>query len=953
MINLALRTEYSFKKTFGKLENILQHSNNENYIGIADINGTYGHVPFEKLCKANNITPIFGARLMVVADKQLKTRSVYGPEHIFIAKNTAGLQELYQLVKSCYENFYFVPQLPESKFKNTSDNIFVIAKNFSSLDRIDYIALTPSTCKLIAEVDHPKVFINENSYPYPWDKGTYQAFCGARKHGTGFRYLFEQQSYPQHILSEAEFLQIWNEPSAIENTYKIAEQCKVEIPKAPMAKYVGNENNDIEFLCFCGAKKKNIDLRNGVYKERYEYELKVIRFKNFEDYFLIVADAINFAKKTMLVGPARGSAAGSLICYLLNITEVDPIQHGLLFERFIDVDREDMPDIDIDFPDSVRQNVIKYVVKKYGEENVCHISNINKMRAKSAIDEFGMSLSIPKFEIDMVKESIVDRSGGDARAAIAAEDTLKTTEVGKALVEKYPEMLLSLEAEFHATHTGVHAAGVIVCNEDITNFGGVNTRDNCVMMDKKQAEAKNLLKIDFLGLRTLSILQDAAKAAGLKIHHYYDLPLDDEKTYSLLNDMRLTGIFQFEGQAMEMLCRQMNFQTFDDIIALTALCRPGPLHSGGANNFIKYRTGKEPAKYASNHETYIDITRKTFGIVIYQEQLMQIAKNCGNMTHTEVNTLRRAASKTLGKEFFDKYRESFLKGTRENNITDEEALNIWNNMVSFGSWGMNKSHAVSYGYISYWCAYMKAHYPLEFAVATLNHSKSEKTSIKILRDFVENDGIEYIAFDPDESMENWTIQDGKLLGGLVNIKGIAEKKAKDIVARRRMGTLTPAMAKFLFYPKTEFDILYPCKHYFGELYDNPGKFGIKNPPQKIVEIEQEEGSYLFIGQIFSKDLRDLNEYNEVVKRGGQILESDNLFLRLVIEDDTAQILTRINRFNFNKMNGQELYETLVEGETWVIVKGTMSQGWRIIDIKNIMVLPLDFCEENNETNNAV
>ena len=943
MINLALRTEYSFKKCFGKLENVFNHTNDQEYLGIADINGTYGHPIFEKLCKQRSIKPIFGVRLMVVEDKHLRTRSHYGPEYLFIAKNVEGLHELYKLVKSAYENFYYVAQLPFSVMANTSNNLFVIAKNFIDPARIDYIALTVNTCKLIVDYeDLPKVFINENSYSYPWDKGTYQAFCGARKHGEGFRYLFEDQTYPKHILTESEFLNIYDHKEAVKNTYVIAEQCDVQIPKAPMIRYTGKD--DINDLCMKGAIKKEVPLDEPEYKQRYEYELKLIKEKDYIDYFLIVADAVNYAKKKMLVGPARGSAAGSLICYLLSITEVDPIKHKLLFERFIDVNRFDLPDIDIDFPDHVRQDVIKYVIKKYGKDNVCHIANINKMRARSAIDEFGMSLSVPKYEIDLVKDSIVDRSGGDARAKIAAADTLKTTEVGKALTEKYPEMLLALEAEDHAVHASVHAAGVIVCNEEITKFGGLNTKDNSIMMDKKIAEDKNLLKIDFLGLRTLTILEDAAKAANLPIHHYYKIPLDDEKTYKLFNEMRLAGIFQFEGQAMKMLCQQMGVHNFNDVVAITALCRPGPLHSGGAAKFVKRRTGAEEAEYLSNHDTYIESTKETYGIVVYQEQLMNLARKCGKMTWEEVAELRRAASKTLGKEFFDKYKNSFMKGTEENQIEENIALKIWDSMMTFGSWAMNLSHAVSYGYISYWCAYMKAHYPLEFAMATLNHSKNEKSSIKLLRDFVENDEIEYIAFDPDESMENWTIKNGKLLGGLLNMKGIADKKAKEIVFRRKMKTLTPAMAKFLFYPQTNFDILYPCKHYFGAIYDDPNKFGLTNAPTLITDINNEEGSYLFIGQITKKDLRDLNEYNEVVKRGGKYLESDSLFLRLIVEDDTEDIFCRINRYNFEKMNGQHLYETLIEEKTWVIVRGSISNSWRVIDIKNIMILPLDYCK---------
>lgn len=942
MINLALRTEYSFKKTFGKIKNIFKYSNGENYLGIADINGTYGHPIFEKLCKEKNIAPIFGVRLMVIEDKYLKTRGKYGPEYIFIAKNQKGLHEIYQLTKTSYDNFYYNAQLPFSKVLNITENVFVIAKNFFRPERIDYIALTPSTCKLIANYQEiPKVYINDNAYFEAKDKGTYQAFCGARKHGEGFRYLFEDQTYPQHILSKSESLRIWKNTDAIKNTYKIAEKCEATIPKAPMITFP--ENKNITDLCLIGAIEKSVPVDEEPYKTRFEKEIELIKEKNYIDYFLIVADAVKYAKSKMLVGPARGSAAGSLVCYLLSITEVDPIKHDLLFERFIDITRTDLPDIDIDFPDYVRQDVIKYITKKYGEKNVCHIANINKMRARSAIEEFGMALSIPRYEIDTVKQSIVERIGGDARAKLAAEDTLKTTEVGKELVKKYPNMLLALEAEDHCVHASVHAAGVIVCNEEITKFGGINSRDNSIMIDKKFAEEKNLLKIDFLGLRTLSILEEAAKEANLSIHHYYKLPLDDQKTFNLINEMRLSGIFQFEGRAMAMLCKQMGVNTFDDIVSITALCRPGPLQSGGANHFVKRRIGEEPADYLTSHETYIDATKATHGVIVYQEQLMKICKETGKMPWPEVQELRRAASKTLGKQFFDPYKNSFLAGAEANNIDQDTAVKIWEYMIAFGGWAMNKSHAVSYGYISYWCAYMKAHYPLEFAVATLNHSKSDDDALKILRDFVKNDGIEYTALDPDHSVEKWIIKDGKLLGGLINIKNVAEKKAKEIIKRRKDKTLTPKMLELLVNRGTKFDILFPCEHYYGDLFKNPQKYGLSKQPDVIANFES-DASYLFIAKVIKKDLKDLNEHNEILKRGGQILDSNFFSLRLTVEDDTGQILSIISRYDFEKLDGKNLYENIIEDETWLIIRANFVEKWRIAYIKKVMVLPLNYCE---------
>jgi DNA polymerase III alpha subunit len=948
IVNLSLRTEFSFKSkfTYGRIKQIGKHHNDTGYLGICDVNGTYGFVQFEKYCLAEGLKPIFGVRLQVLQDKDKKTRGASGPEYIFIAKNNDGLAEINKLTKSAYENFYYKPFLLQSEVAKISENVFVIAESFYSPERVDYIALTTTTPRMMLEWDIPKVAINNNYYPDSTDKINYELLCGARKHGDGFRFMFNDQTYPMHILSTAEWYRIWRDDEAIENTHRIAEQCNVSIPVAEMVKFP--DEVDIKRECIAGAKRLGVDLDDPVYKERFERELSIIIEKEFVDYFLVVSDMIKFAKKNMLVGPSRGSCAGSLICYLLDITTIDPIPFDLVFERFIDLNRHDMPDIDIDFPDHKRQDVIKYLIKKYRPENVCHIANINRLKAKSAIGNTAMALSIPFIEAENVKDSIVDRSGGDARAAMAAKDTLESTQVGKDFLEKYPAMNAAFDLEMHATHTGKHAGGIIVCNDDITKYSGMNARDGCIMMDKKDAEAKNLLKIDVLGLRTLTILEQAAEMAGFDYHLYYEMPLDIEKTFTVFNEMRLSGIFQFEGQAMMMLCKEMGVYSFEDIVALTALARPGPLHSGGANKYIKRRIGVEEVQYDSNHPLYVEVTKDTYGIIVYQEQLMNICRMLGKMSWEEVSDIRRAASKTLGKEFFDRYRNSFLKGTAENGVSEKEAVNMWEGMITFGSWAMNRSHTVAYGLISYWCAFMKTHYPLEFAAATMNNIKSEDAALIMLRDMKENDGIEYIDVDPDVSDVHWTIHDGKLLGGLTNIKGLAEKSAQEIVKLRKSGKpLKNAMYKKLISSPTPYQILYPTKHWWGDLWDNYSNYGLQGAPTFIRDID-DEGEYVIVGKVVQKDLRDLNEYNELVKRNGKVLTENDKFLRLVVEDDTGKILCKIDRFNFNNLDGQYWSENAVVDKTWLIIKGKISKGWRVLNITALFNLEhLEYHGKNN------
>jgi len=312
MINLALRTEYSFKKTFGKITDICETQKEKGFIGIADINTSYGHFKLEKECKKHGITPIFAVRLEVTKDEAIRDRSFFGSEYIFIAKNDNGLKQIYQLIKCAYDNFYFRPQLPYSVLPQINrNNIFILSQNPIDLDYIDYIALSPSTSKMIEQIDFPKIAVNDNAYTTTEEKQIYQLLAGARKHGDGFRFLFDDQTYPRHILSEKEILRLWpNNQKAIEATYEVAEQCKAKIQVAPMVRY--DQNYDLRHECLLGAKKLNIKIQ-GEYEQRLNKEIDLINEKDYGDYFMIVHDLVKDAKKKMLVGPARGSAAGSLV----------------------------------------------------------------------------------------------------------------------------------------------------------------------------------------------------------------------------------------------------------------------------------------------------------------------------------------------------------------------------------------------------------------------------------------------------------------------------------------------------------------------------------------------------------------------------------------------------------------------------------------------------------------
>ncbi|RLC99273.1 MAG: hypothetical protein DRI46_09790 [Chloroflexi bacterium] len=764
----------------------------------------------------------------------------------------------------------------------------------------------------------------ENFYPTVDDRKAYQLIAGARKDRDSYVHKFESKAGDMRIIPG--------------NYQHIADQCNVEIQSAPMIKYP--KHMDLLAECVKGARKLEIDLDDPKYGERLEYELKLIQEKEFQDYFKVVSAIIQRAKRTMLVGPGRGSSGGSLLCYLLGITAIDPLRYGLLFERFIDINRFDFPDIDTDYPDTHRKQVLKEISNDYGEACVKSLGTVLTLKAKSAINEAAMAIGVPIDDTEELKSSIIERSGGDARAAFCVGDTFTDLEIGQKFIEKHPKMRIASKIEGHAVTQGTHAAGVIISNSPLSNYCGVNSREGTLMIDGIMAEDINLLKVDCLGLRTLAVLMETAKLAKFPFDKYYKLDFQDQAVFDLLTAKRYSGIFQFDGQALGMVANQMGVYNFDDMIAITALSRPGALNSGGTARYVKRRTGiEEPEYFGDLHE---EVTKQTYGVVVFQEQTMTILRKIGNMSWKDVNILRKAMSKSYGDEFFAKYKADFVEGAIENGHSEEEAEDIWIAVASMGSYGFNKSHAVAYAMISYWTAWAKAHHPLEFAAANLNHAKDDDNAVKILRDFVVNDGIKYEPFDADVSVEHWTIHGDTLIGGLLNLKGIGPKKAKDIIAARNgKKKMTPGMFKKLMNPVTVFDILFPASHYFGFLYKDPKSYGIDRPPEVIANVV-DPGRYMIMGSVFQRDLRNRNDTQAVMRRGGKLVEDNIYYLNLYLEDDTDVIKCTIPPYLFDELEGQKIAESAVVGKTWFLVTGTIQGTWRNLVIDHIVNLNEQF-----------
>lgn len=924
----VVRTEYSFGRVFGPVKRVIEACGDATHIMIAD-QSTWGHVPFYNACKAAGKVPILGIEIGVVGDLFTSKAKVPDMWALFAPVNNEGLRELYQLVKMAHSFKYYQPRVSFEDIRNLSPNIRVIVRDCAHLARVGgvknvWLGANPSSFRAIAlgtRNSLPPLAMCDNYYPTLTDRRAYEVFTRFPEGKTTSLAILDEKGLRREMpgLPEKAFKPAWA---------AFTKGMDVTLPKAENV-HIPSKKTLLE-LCKEGAKRLGINLRAKDYAKRLKHELEQIHSKAFEDYFFLVADLCIEAKKVMLVGPARGSSAGSLVCYLMGITEVDPIVHGLYFERFIDITRSDLPDIDIDFPD--QKWVFEYLSNKYGQDNVAHIGTVMRYQAKSAITDVGKALSVPAYELTDVKDAVIERSGGDARAAFCIKDTFESLDVGKALLEKYPSMIIAADLEEHAKTSGVHAAGIIVCNDAVANYCGV-TELNVACIDKKDAEKINILKIDALGLRTLSVLQDVLAQIGEDNEFLYRLPLEDPLAFKVLNDNRFAGIFQFEGFALKSLTKQMGVKEFNDIVSITSLARPGPLHCGAAGDFVARRTGRDAVTYM--HPALEEYTSRTLGVIIYQEQVIAISHFIGDLSWADTNTIRRAMSKSMGDEFFGQYEVKFCEGAAKHGIKKAEAIEIWKTMCTFGSWAFNQSHGVSYGMVSYWCCWMKAHYPLEFAAATLRNLKEDDQAIKILRELVK-EGFEYIAFDPYLSDINWSVQDGKLVGGWLGVKGVGIKKAE--VMKEKMRTravLTAAEKRLAYEPEVMWTDIFEGERRFGHLYADPDANNLAIPPSYIADVNK-DGEYIIICKLREKNLRDMNEYGSVAKRGGRIIKHNNLWLNLSVEDDTDSILATVPRGIYEEI-GKPIVENGKVGD-WYMFRGVLQGGWRKLIISKVRKL---------------
>lgn len=904
MIQLRLRTEGTFGQTFVPIDRLIEHLKKIGCTaaGIVDKGNTWLHVKFHEECKKAGIQPLLGIELAVGEDQNAMW---------FLARNETGLRELYRAASLAHKQmlstkFGSVPRLFPEDVLGMSENIIKFAGTVMDEELL-------RGCNALLDLNPSSRVLNHSKRQMAERTGlrlvstSDNAYC-AEEDRKIFELVSSRGMKPsaQHILPELEHQDVAAE---------IALSCAdLQMPKAKMIRVEGN----LEQLCREGIKKREMEKDwSPDYEKRLQYELSLIREKDFDSYFIVVADLINWCKERMLVGPARGSSAGSLVCYLTRITEIDPIPPKLFFERFIDVSRSDLPDIDTDFPDSKRHLAFEYMAEKYGEGKTAHIGTLSTYKPKSALIQVCKRLNIPSQATGAVKAAMIERSSADSRANNCLLDTLTETEPGKQLARMYPQVILAAELEAHASHTGVHAAGLIVSNERIDEFCTIDENGNA-QIEKTSAEKLGLLKIDVLGLRTLGILEDS----GVDVD-WYGLKFDDPEVYKVFNKQTFSCIFQFEGNAMRAVSRDIEFSGLRDIDAVTALARPGPFGGGVTEEYIKRRNGKP---YEPIHPLVQQHMDETYGLPVYQEQTLAIVREIGKFDWKETSTIRKAMSKRMGKEFFDSYWEKFKIGATSQGIEEAQARKTWETINAMGAWQMNKAHTYSYAIISYWTAWLKAHHPLEFAAANLRNARDEETALLLLRE-MSREGITFRNFDPHLSEETWTIKDGQLIAGFDSLRGFGAAKSKAFVEARRAGKLTSEMIEKALAAKDEFADIFPMQSKYGGIYADPSSNGIASDVTKLADIDgSQEGSVVFIGRLVKKNPRNANEDVNVKKRGGKMLRGPLDFLDITIQDDTGTLMCRVDRYKFKAM-GKPLLDTVAVGED-LLVRANFRKGIR-------------------------
>lgn len=836
-VHLHNHTQYSMLDGACRVDRMINLAKEYNMpaVAITDHGNLFGAIDFYKTAQNAGIKPIIGIEAYIInGDLESESSKNESRYHlILLAQNEQGYKNLMKLSSISYiKGFYYKPRISKDLLQQYNQGLICLSACVKGeipaliyngrLKQAKEVALwykdlfqerfyielqnhslepekkvMPQLIELARELKIPMVLTNDCHYLHQNDYEAHDILLCIQtgkllndpermRYGTNQLY-FKSPEEMREIFPEV--------PEAYTNTLKIAEMIDLElhydkfllpnIETPPEFKSMGEY---LRYLCYENAKNKYSEVNDTV-NQRIEYELEVIDRMGFNGYFLIVKDIVDNARKQNVpVGPGRGSGAGSIVAYLLDITQIDPLKYGLVFERFLNPDRISMPDIDIDFCAQNRSKVIDYIVQRYGRENVTQIITFSTLQAKSVIKDVARVLSVPAAEANAITKTIPgnNRTLEEAYNQIPEFAALINSNEVYQRIFKYSKVLEGLVRQ-----TGVHAAGVVIAPGDLTNYVPLACSSQkgeekviLVQFEGKWLNDLKLLKMDILGLKNLTLIQktiDLVKQAQnieLDINH---ISLDDKKVYNILGKGETDGVFQFESDGMRKYLIELKPNKIEDLIAMVALYRPGPIQF--IETFINRKHGREKVVY--DHPLMENALKETYGVTIYQEQVMQIAREMGDFTGGEADSLRKAMGKK-DSEYMQQYQEKFQQGAKAKNVPDAVIDKIWQDWLRFAEYAFNKSHATCYALVAYQTAYLKAYYPVEFMAALLS-LEDDPAKIPAKIEVCKKMGIKIIPPNINRSDSEFRVHGKEVLFGLRAIKNLGDAAMRDIIEDRKQG----------------------------------------------------------------------------------------------------------------------------------------------------------------------
>ena len=845
-VHLHVHSQYSLLDGAIRFEEVLDLAKKYRMdaLALTDHGNMFGVIEFYQMAIKHGIKPIVGCEVYVAPGSRFEKKAAgegEGAYHLtLLVKNRIGYFNLIKLVSLAYlEGFYYKPRVDKELLSKYHEGLIALSgclkgeiavhagrgemrkalQSAEEYGRIfdqqrffveiqnngaeNQLTLNDRLLEIAQQLSLPTVATNDCHYLHRKDAKAHEVLLCIQTGKTltdSNRMKFSSDEF--YFKSPEEMADLFKDnPEALSHTMEIAERCNLELKfeekHIPKISVPSGESLDsyLEKLSREGLEgrlapyreRQDFKERSAHYWARLEGEMKIIKSMGYSGYFLIVADFIHFAKNRRIpVGPGRGSAAGSLVAYALNITDLDPIEYDLIFERFLNPGRKSsMPDVDVDFCMEGRNDVIQYVMDKYGKENVAQIITFGKMQARAVIRDVGRVMDIPYAEVDRIAKLIPSTLNITLDQALRQEPRLEEG------VKKDPRMAslfnIAKSLEGLSRHASTHAAGVVISNKPLMEYLPLYHGQNGEVMTQypmKDVEKIGLVKFDFLGLKTLTVVNNAIrlieKEKGVKIE-ISQIPSDDPETFTLLGSGSTLGIFQLESSGMRDLLTKLKPESFKDIIALVALYRPGPLASGMVEDFIKRKHGQGLIRY--DLPELEEILEETYGVIVYQEQVMRIASSLAHFSLEDADILRRAMSKKDPKEM-EMQKEKFLEGARKKRIKLTKAEKIFDLMSKFAEYGFNKSHSAAYALIAYQTAFLKAHYPMEFMAASLTSEVQNPDKIvKYIAECREM-GIDILPPDINESYKHFTVIGSQIRFGLAGVKNVGDAAVDAILLER-------------------------------------------------------------------------------------------------------------------------------------------------------------------------